>query len=402
MFKSKSRIYLDYAAATPMAPDVESAMQPYYREDFGNAGALHSFGQRANAAIDSVREIIAKELNVEFNEVIFTGSATEANNHILRGATKSFLKSQISNTKSQIIISAIEHESVFETANDLEKNGVEVIKIPVSKEGIIDIEKLKDALDENVAVVSIIFASNVIGTIQPIKKIAEIIKNFREEKGSEYPLFHTDAVQALQFIKLDMGELGVDALTLSGQKIYGPKGVGALAIKKQWLARVAPLVTGGTQEFGYRAGTQNTPAIVGFGKAVEIVTRDRGPHSAKAPRGKQEAERVKELRDMLWDGIKKIVPNSELNGSKEERLPNNLHVSFPGKDNQELLIKFDQAGIAVSIGSACSVRSRKASRVILELGLGEERATNSIRFTLGRNTTEEEIKEALNRITSLF
>src|SRR3989344_8139836 len=369
MFKSKSRIYLDYAAATPMAPDVESAMQPYYREDFGNAGALHSVGQRANAAIDSVREIIAKELNVEFNEVIFTGSATEANNHILRGATKSFLKSQISNTKSQIIISAIEHESVFETANDLEKNGVEVIKIPVSKEGIIDIEKLKDALDENVAVVSIIFASNVIGTIQPIKKIAEIIKNFREEKGSEYPLFHTDAVQALQFIKLDMGELGVDALTLSGQKIYGPKGVGALAIKKQWLARVAPLVTGGTQEFGYRAGTQNTPAIVGFGKAVEIVTSDRGPHSAK----------IEKLRNMLWDGIKKIVPNSELNGSKEERLPNNLHVSFPGKDNQELLIKFDQAGIAVSIGSACSVRSRKASRVVLELGLGEERATNSIR-----------------------
>ena len=375
-----------------MAPDVEKAMQPYYREDFGNAGALHSFGQRANAAIDSAREIIAKELNVEFNEVIFTGSATEANNHILRGVAKNFLKPSTSNLKPRIIISAIEHESVFETANDLEKNGVEVIKIPVSKEGIIDIEKLKDALDENVAVVSIIFASNVIGIIQPIKEVSEIIKNFRAETGNEYPLFHTDAVQALQFTNLDMEELGVDALTLSGQKIYGPKGVGALAIKKQWLTRVAPLVTGGTQEFGYRAGTPNTPAIVGFGKAVEIVASDR----------EKESGRVEELRDMLWDGIQKIVPSSELNGSKENRLPNNLHVSFPGHDNQELLIKLDQAGVAVSIGSACSVRSRKASRVVLELGLGEERATNSIRFTLGRNTTEEEIKEALNRITSLF
>jgi len=391
MFKNKSRIYLDYAAATPMHPDVEEIMRSYFRGDFGNAGSLHSFGQRANAAIESAREIVANELGASPNEIIFTGSATEANNHIVRGAVVGFKETSDKKQATRVIISAIEHESVFETAEDLEKNGVEIVKIPVSSDGIIDTDKLKEELDENTAVVSVIFASNVIGTIEPIKEVSEIIKNFRKNTASKYPLFHTDAVQAFQFLKLDMEEFGIDALTLSAQKIYGPKGVGILALREDWLTRVAPLVTGGTQEFGLRAGTPNTPGIVGFGKAVEIVTRDR----------EEETRRVEKLRDDLWSGIKKIVPDAELNGSKKDRLPNNLHVSFPGQDNQELLIKFDQAGIAVSIGSACSIRSRKASRVVLELGLGEERATNSIRFTLGRNTTEEEIEETLKRISSL-
>jgi len=375
-----------------MHPDVKKAMEPYFAEDFGNADSLHLFGQRASAAIDKAREGIAGELNADFDGIIFTGSATEANNHIIRGAVRSFLKPNTSNLKPKIVISAIEHESILETAEDLEKYGVTIVKIPVSKEGIIDTATLKKELDENTAIVSVIFASNVIGTIQPIKEIGEIIKNFRKETGSEYPLFHTDAVQAFQFMKLDMKELGVDALTLSGQKIYGPKGVGALAIRKNWISKVAPLITGGTQEFAQRAGTQNTPAIVGFGKAVEIVVSSR----------EQEARRIEKLRDDLWSGIKKIVPGAELNGSKENRLPNNLHVSFPGSDNQELLIRFDQAGIAVSIGSACSIRSRKASRIVLELGLGEERAVNSIRFTLGRNTTDEETYEALKRMEDLL
>ena len=374
-----------------MHPNVEEIMRSYFRGDFGNAGSLHSFGQRANAGIESAREIIANELGINPNEIIFTGSATEANNHILRGAVVGFKETRDNGQAIRIITSSIEHESVFETAEDLEKNGVEIVKIPVSSDGVIDTDKLKEELGENTAVVSVIFASNVIGTIEPIKEVSEIIKNFRKEKGSKYPLFHTDAVQAFQFLKLDMGKFGIDALTLSAQKIYGPKGVGILALREDWLTRVAPLIAGGTQEFGYRAGTPNTPGIVGFGKAVEIVTSNR----------EEESERVEKLRDMLWAGIKKIVPDAELNGSEKIRLPNNLHVSFPGQDNQELLIKLDQAGLAVSIGSACSIRSRKASRVVLELGLGEERATNSIRFTLGRNTTEEEIEETLKRISSL-
>lgn len=375
-----------------MDPRVLEEIQPYFRESFGNAGSLHSFGQKANAAIDNAREILAKELGVGFGEVIFTGSATEANNHVLRGAVRGFRETRDKRQETRIIISAIEHESVFETAEDLEKDGVEIIKIPVSKEGIVDLEAFEKSLNENTAIVSIIFASNVVGTIEPIKEIGEIIKKFREKTGSEYPVFHTDAVQAFQYMKLDMNELGVDALTLSGQKIYGPKGVGALAIKKKWIPKAAPLITGGTQEFGERAGTPNTPGIVGFGKAVEIVTSNR----------EQETRRVGELRDMLWVGIKKIFPDAELNGSGKNRLPNNLHVSFPGQDNQDLLIKLDQLGIAVSIGSACSIRSRQASRVVLECGLGDERATNSIRFTLGRDTTEEEITEALKRIKSLI
>lgn len=369
-----------------MHPDVERAMAQYYREDFGNAGALHIFGQRANAAIDDAREIIAGELNTKLGEIIFTGSATEANNQILRGAVKNF-----EGSKPKIIISVIEHESVFETAEDLEKSGAEVVKIPVSSEGIVNTEKIKEELDENTAVVSVIFVSNVIGTIQPIKEIGKVIKEFRKNTGGEYPIFHSDAVQALQFIKLDIEELGLDALTLSAQKIYGPKGVGTLAIRGGWLPRVGAFIMGGAQEYGLRAGTPNTPGIVGFGKAVEIVARDR----------KEESKRIGELRDKLWKDIKEIAPDAEINGSEEERLPNNLHVSFPGRDNQDLLIKLDQAGLAVSIGSACSVRARKASRVVTELGLSEERATNSIRFTLGRNTTEEEIEEALKRIADI-
>ena len=375
-----------------MHPDVKKAMEPYFAEDFGNADSLHLFGQRASAAIDKAREGIAGELNADFDGIIFTGSATEANNHIIRGAVRSFLKPNTSNLKPKIVISAIEHESILETAEDLEKYGVTIVKIPVSKDGIIDTATLKKELDENTAIVSVIFASNVIGTIQPIKEIGEIIKNFRKETESEYPLFHTDAVQAFQFMKLDMKELGVDALTLSAQKIYGPKGVGVLAIRKNWLRHISSLITGGAQEFGHRAGTQNTPGIVGFGKAVEIITSDR----------EEESVRVEKLRDKLWSGIKKIVPGAELNGSETNRLPNNLHVSFTGHDNQKLLIKFDQAGIAVSIGSACSIRSRKASRIVLELGLGEERAVNSIRFTLGRNTTDEETYEALKRMEDLL
>jgi len=380
-------IYLDYAAATPMHPDVENVMKQFYREDFGNAGALHAFGQRANAAIDNARETIANELGTRLNEVIFTASATEANNQVIRGAVKNF-----KGERPKIIISAIEHESVFETAEELEKDGVEVVKIPVSEGGIVDISKLKDALDKNTVIVSIVFASNVIGTIEPIEEIAEVIKDFRNETGSEYPLFHTDAVQAFQFINLDIERLGVDALTLSAQKIYGPKGVGVLALKEEWLDRIPPFVTGGTQESGLRAGTPNTPGIVGFAKAVELVMEDRS----------RESKRIRELRDKLWYEIKKAVPGAELNGSEKERLPNNLHVSFPGHDNQDLLIKFDQEGLAVSIGSACSVRARKASRVVMALRLGEERATNSIRFTLGRNTTEEEIDNAIKRIVEII
>ena len=377
------RIYLDYAAATPAAREVVTAMEPYFSEKFGNSGSLHAFGQHAKKALSDSRETIARELNASVREIVFTGSATEANNIIIRGVAK-----RIETNSPRFIISAIEHESVSETADDIAKDNAEVIIIPVSKDGIIKIDELREALNEKTVLVSIIYASNVIGTTQPIRKIAEVIKKFRGESRRIYPLFHVDAVQAFSFFKLDVEELGVDALTLSGQKIYGPKGAGILYIKEGWIPRVAPLITGGMQEFGFRAGTVNTPAIVGLARAVELVADKR----------KKESDRIEKLRDSFLKNLKKEIPGIKINGSLENRLPNNLNIYFPDKDAQELLIALDQAGVAVSIGSACSVRAAKPSSAVLALGFSETRARQSIRISFGYPTTEGEISEAIKII----
>jgi len=380
-------IYLDYAAATPAAPEVIAAMMPYFTESFGNSSSLHSFGQDANKAVDDSREIISKELGASFREIIFTASATEANNAVLRGLVRKSGKD-----RPQVIISAIEHESVFETVEDLEKDGAEVVTIPVSQDGIIDIEKLSEALSSKTALVSVIYASNVIGIIQPIAEIGKIIKKFREGNDTIYPMFHVDAVQAFPFFKLSVEELGVDALTLSGQKIYGPKGTGILYLRENWAGHIAPYITGGTQEFNFRAGTVNTPAVVGLAKAVRFVSSKRD----------EERERIEKLRDNFWKGLKESVPDVELNGSFTHRLPNNLHVYFPGMDGGELITVFDQAGIAVSTGSACSVRAAKPSHAVMALGFDKKRASESIRFTLGYSTTKREIDNAIERITKLL
>ena len=376
-------IYLDYAAATPAAPEVVEVMTPVFTETFGNSSSLHSFGQSAQGLVDGAREIIAKELGASFREIIFTASATEANNAVIRGLVQKAEKA------GEIIISAIEHESVFETLEELEH--VEVVKISVSAEGIIDVDELKENLSEKTVLVSVIYASNVIGAIQPIEEIGKVIKEFRESNDSAYPLFHVDAVQAFPFFKLDVNELGVDTLALSGQKIYGPKGIGILYLREGSMKYIAPYVTGGTQEFNFRAGTVNTPAVAGLAKAVKLVSKRRD----------EERERIKELRDYFWEGLKKNIPDAELNGSLKNRLPNNLHVYFPGKNAADMLIALDTAGVAVSTGSACSVRVAKPSHAVLALGFDEKRASQSIRFTLGYPTTEEEIKEAIERIKEL-
>ncbi len=384
------RIYLDYAASTPVAPEVFLAMQPYFSDEFGNAGSIHSFGQKAQAALDHSREVVARELGAKFNEIIFTASATEANNLILRGAVRQFLRNKSSETKEKprIIVSKIEHESVLETARDLEKDGVEVIYLPVNQEGFMDLGELGKSLDERTIIVSLIYASNEIGTIEPIAEIGKIIKDFRERSQFRYPLFHTDAVQAFQFIKIDTNDLGVDALTISAQKIYGPKGAAALFLKEEAQGLVSPFITGGLQEARFRSGTENTPAIIGFARAAELIAKDR----------EDQAERIRGLRDYLWDELKRAKPEIELNGAKEERLPNNLNIYFPGEDGEALLARLDEVGIAVSIGSACSVKALKPSYVIEALGLGVDRASSSIRFTLGRPTTKEELDLVISRI----
>jgi len=376
-------IYLDYAASTPVDPKVMEHMKPYFSDKFGNSGSLHSFGQEAQAALDEARTIITHEINADFDELIFTSSASEANDLIVDGI---FEGSGVD--KPKIIISDIEHESVTQSVEALIEKGAEVVKLPVSQEGFVDPEELKKVLDERTILVSIIFASNEIGTIQPIEEIGQIIRSFKREHNLMYPIFHTDAVQAISSIKVDVDAYGIDAMTLSSQKIYGPKGAGALYIKKTFLPHLKPQLMGGGHEFGLRASTPNTPAIAGFGKAVELLVGERSKKSRE----------IGKLRNRLWDGLKRTIPDIEVNGSMENRLPGNLNIFFPGEERDNLVIRFDLAGVAVSSGSACSVRSNKVSRAVVALGYSPERAGSSIRFTLGSPTTTKEIDEAVKRI----
>lgn len=367
-------IYLDYAATTPVDPRVLRAMHPYFSGQFGNPGSLHAFGQQAIAAIDKSREAIAASVGAEFREVVFTSSATEANNLVLRGVVK---RNKIQHPR--IIVSAIEHESVLETARELEREGVDVVYLPVDKRGVVVVEKLKELLDERTILVSIIHANNEIGSIQPIAEIAAIVKKF------PHIYFHTDAAQALQFFDCDIRNLGVDFMTISSHKIYGPKGAGVLVMKSK--TKLHPLFSGGGQEFGLRSGTENVPAIVGFAKAIELTAAAR----------KKESKRIATLRDQLWRGIKKIYPKAEINGAagRGQALPNILNVYFPKHSAQDLLTQFDLRGLAASSGSACRSRAAESSYVIEALGYSKERAKASIRFSLGRPTTKAEISRAL-------
>jgi len=394
------RIYLDYAASTPVNPEVKKAIVPYFDEKFGNAGSLHSFGREAISALDTSREKVAGILGTKFHEVIFTGSATEANNLALRGIVKNY-ELGIRNNKNlskfpvpRIVISSIEHESVLNTARDLEKEGVEVVYLAVSRDGFVNPEDVKAALTPNTVLVSVIYGSNVVGTIQPIREIAKVVKKYRDEIGKPYPLFHTDASQALQFLDINVGEFGIDLMSLSGQKIYGPKGAGVLYVSEDVLSLISPIITGGDQEFGLRAATENIPAIVGFGKAAELLSINK----------KNEAERIGNLRDKLWMGLKTKHPELELNGPEFglKRLPNNLNIYFPNHNLDELIVKFDMAGIVVSVGSACSMRSARSSYVIKALTGDDKKASHSVRFSLGRPTTSDEIDSAVSRILKLL
>src|SRR3989344_1286944 len=404
----EGRIYLDYAASTPVDKDVAEAMKPYFTENFGNPGSTHYFGQKAQAAIDNSREVVAKSIGAKFNEVIFTGSATEANNLALRGVLKA-----ASVPRPRVIVSVMKQSSVLDAAKFLAasfqeaslapkrrgKEGVEVIYLPVCKEGFVDIESLKKRLTKNTVLVSVIYASNEIGAIQPINAIGKIIKDFRG--NNIYPLFHTDAVQAFQFLGCDVNRLGIDSMTLSSQKIYGPKGVGALSIRGLEVREVnkptklQPIITGGGQEYWLRSGTENVPAIVGFGKAVELIQKNKN----------KEAKRIKGLRDYFWRKLRAAKPELELNGpsiSSPLRLPNNLSIYFPGVNSQDLLIKFDLNGVSLSAGSACSARSTKASHVIEALNMGEDRARSSLRVSLGRPTNKKDIDTALKLVINLI
>ncbi|MEW6616833.1 MAG: cysteine desulfurase family protein [Patescibacteria group bacterium] len=381
------RIYLDYAATTPVDTEVFNAMKPFFGEGliFGNPNSLHSFGRESLKYIDEARAKIAQSIGADFNEIIFTGSATEANSLALRGVLKNYHhQSNKITSRPKIIISAIEHESVYETAKDLEKEGVETVIIPVNKNGIIDVKKIEKELDERTILISIMYANNEIGTIQPIFEISKIIENWKSKTGNyetTHPLFHTDAVQAFQFLDCNVKKLGVDLMTFSAHKIYGPKGVGVLYVKKNKTYPLSSIITGGGQEFGLRSGTQNIAGIVGCAKACELADKNRN----------KETKRIAKLREELWTSIKKVYPKAETNGSLENTLPNILNVYFPDISSELFLIKLDMEGIAVSSGSACHARSQEPSRIIQDIW-GETRARESIRFSLGKYTTKEEIE----------
>ncbi len=387
--KRQERIYLDHAATTPVSKAARKEMEPYFAARFGNPSSLHSFGQEASAALDMAREKMARLVGAEFRQVIFAGSATEANNLALRGTIARIKDQGLRIKEPKIIVSAVEHESVLETARDLAREGVEIVEIPVDKNGVVDLKKLEAALDENTIFVSVMYGNNVAGTIQPIREIAKTVREFREETRKKkqetnnyqlpitnYPLVHTDAVQAFQYLDCDIKTLGVDMMTISSHKIYGPKGVGALVASGYPLN---PIVTGGGQEFGFRSGTENIPAIVGFVRAAEEAIKIQA----------KEAKRLGKLRECLWKKIKKAVPGAVRNTPNKNTLPHILNAAFPNA-SKNLVARLDALGVAVSSGAACSTRSQEASYALLAMGIPEDIARRSIRFSLGRETTKKD------------
>lgn len=388
MATNSKRIYLDYAATTPLDPKVEKVMLPYFSKMFGNPGSLHFFGREALSAVDVAREKIAGLLGAYFREIIFTGSATEANNLVLRGVVKA---SRVKDPN--IVISSLEHPSVFETAASLERDGVEIRKVAVNKDGSVDTGSLKGKLDGNTVLVSVMYANNELGTILPVREISEIIRKFREGNDSVYPLFHSDAVQAFQYLDCRPDELGLDFMTLSAHKIYGPKGIGLLYKREMpGPGNLSPVMTGGDQEFGLRPGTENVASIVGFAESLKLASERR----------EKEYERMKELGLYFCKEAENMSEGIEINGpAPEKKLPNVHNVYFPGKKAGELLMEFDLAGISVSAGSACKTRSPKESRVVSSV-YSEERAASSVRFSFGRGTGRKEIDRALSIISKVL
>lgn len=377
------RIYLDYAATTPIDPRVLRAMSPFLKENFGNPSSVHYFGQKAQAAIDETREKVANFLGCAPEEIIFTGSATEANNLAIRGVIEAV--NQNIRKPLHIITSQIEHKAVLETCKDLEEKGIEVTCLPVDNQGLIKISDLAKKIKENTVLVSIMYANNEMGSIQPIAEIGKLLKNInriKEKSKVQKTYFHTDVVQAVNWLDCNVERFGADLLTLSGHKIYGPKGVGALYIKKG--TPIKAQISGGGQEQGIRSGTENVAGIVGLGRAIEEV-KNR----------KSKVKKIKKLKDRLIRSILKTIPDSKLNGSLKDSLPNIANFSFKGAEGEAIVVALDQKGICVSTGSACAAKSLETSHVLLALGLSEEEAHTSVRFSLGRYTAQREINKVL-------
>ena len=371
------RIYLDNAATTAVSPEVLTAMLPYFTECYGNPSSIHSTGRDAHKAVDAARRQVAAAINADPAEIYFTAGGSESDNWAIKGTA--FAKRDKGN---HIITTAIEHHAVLHTCQWLEKQGFEVTYLPVDENGLVSVEDVEKAITDKTILISVMAANNEIGTIEPIAEIGALAR-------SRGILFHTDAVQAVGAIPLDVKAMNIDMLSMSGHKFHGPKGIGALYIRKG--VRLDTLIAGGAQERGKRAGTENLPGIVGIGKAIEIATRDMEAN----------AERMTRLRDKLIHGILEEIPDVRLNGHPTRRLPNNVNVSVRYIEGEALLLRLDPAGIAGSSGSACTSGSLDPSHVLLAIGLPHEIAHGSLRLSLSEENTMEEADFVVDNLVEI-
>lgn len=369
-------IYLDNNATTPLDPAVAEKMSQFIKEHFGNPSSLYPIGRKVKEIITEAREVIAKAIGAVRTEIIFTASGTEADNFAIRGVLDAFPE------KNEIITSAIEHPAVMNTASYLEKKGAKVTYVPIDKYGTVDIDYLKNAITPQTALISVMHANNEVGTIQPIEKISKIA----QERGV---LIHTDAVQAFGKIDVNVNKLGIDLLSISAHKIYGPKGVGALYIRKG--TDIRPLIYGGSQEREMRAGTENTIGIVGFGEAVRVMTERRD----------KDKKRIAKLSEQLKKGIEEKIPKVKFNGHEKNRMKGTLNFSFYNLEAEAILLALATKEIYVSTGSACSEGAEDVSHVLEAIGLKPEVARSSVRMSLGRFNTEENIKTVLEELPEI-
>ncbi|MAH39054.1 MAG: cysteine desulfurase NifS [Dehalococcoidales bacterium] len=366
------RIYLDYAATTPTRSEVVRAMLPYFTDAFGNPSGIYSYGQEAKGTIEEARVKVADLIGAQDKEIIFMSGGTEADNFALTGVVYAN-----ENKGNHIITTSIEHHAVMETCKFLERRGLKVTYLPVDKYGLVTPSDVKSAITDKTVLISVIHANNEIGAIEPIAEIGQVAK----EAGV---YFHTDAVQTAGHIPLDVNDLKVDLLSMSAHKLYGPKGIGALYVRRG--TRILPFLHGGGQERGRRAGTENVVGIVGFGRAVELAKQEMS----------EEAERLTYLRDKLSKGLLERIDHTRLNGHPQERLPNNVNISVDFIEGEAMLLNLDLEGICASTGSACSSASLEPSHVLLATGTPPEQSHGSLRLTLGKWTTEDEIERVLD------
>lgn len=375
-------IYLDNAAATPVGTTVLLAMQPYFSDKFYNPSATYLAARSVASDVKAARAKVAAVVGARPSEVVFTAGGTEANNLAIHGVMTQY-------PEANLLVSAIEHDSVLAAASRHQ-----VRQVVVNERGIVDTIALEQQIDDQTVLVSIMYANNEIGTVQPVREVAQIIDSVRKQRrqsGNKLPLlFHSDAAQAANYLDLHAARLGVDLMTLNGGKIYGPKQSGALYIKAG--VTLQPLIDGGGQEMGLRSGTENVPGAIGFAAALELAQSMRH----------EEVARLQQLQKQFMNNLISAVPTAQLNGSKTRRLPNNVHLTFPGIDNERLLIQLDEAGIMAAAGSACSASSEQPSHVLHALGLSDQAAQNSVRFTMGRSTTKQDVETVVHTLARLL